>query len=129
MGSGSYELCLFASAGELVQAAAHEWLLEFESARARDQRLCVALCGGRIARDFFQALVEKGRKIPTAFTDVHFFWADERCVPPGDAESNFALAEDSLLRPLGIQAERVHRIRGEDDPEQAVRRAEEELRG
>jgi 6-phosphogluconolactonase len=47
------------------------------------------------------------------FENVHFFWADERCVPPGDPESNYAIARQLLLEPLGIPAGQIHRLRGE----------------
>ena len=58
---------------------------------------------------------------------VHFFWADERCVPPDDPESNFKLARELLFAPLGIPENQIHRIRGEDSPSAAVKSAEAEL--
>jgi 6-phosphogluconolactonase len=58
---------------------------------------------------------------------VDFFWGDERCVPPGDPESNFAMAQELFLRPLRIDASRIHRVKGEDDPDAAARDAASEL--
>jgi 6-phosphogluconolactonase len=58
---------------------------------------------------------------------VHYFWGHERCVPPGDPESNFALAWNSLLRPLAVPDSRIHRIQGEKPPELAATEAETEL--
>jgi 6-phosphogluconolactonase len=52
-------------------------------------------------------------------TDVDVFFSDERCVPPDDANSNFRLAEEQLLRRSG--AARVHRMHGEDSPLRAAR--------
>ena len=54
----------------------------------------MALSGGRIARELFTAVTAQAR--PVSFAGVHFFWADERCVPPDNAESNYALAAQLL---------------------------------
>jgi 6-phosphogluconolactonase len=49
------------------------------------------------------------------------FFGDERCVPPDHAESNYRLANESLLSKVGVSAEQVYRMRGEaDDPEEAA---------
>ena len=58
---------------------------------------------------------------------VHFFWADERCVPPNDAESNFHLAHQHLFSPLKIPNDHVHRVCGEETPDFAAREAEAEV--
>lgn len=91
----------------------------------------LALSGGRIAGPLFDALVaaERARPRPLlAAPGVHFFFADERCVPPDHPESNYALARARLFVPLNIPPERVHRLRGEADPAQAAAEAERELR-
>ena len=60
---------------------------------------------------------------------VQFYFGDERCVPPDHAESNFKLANDTLFRPLGIDAAQVFRIEGEaGQPDLAARRYEETIR-
>ena len=62
-----------------------------------------------------------------SFTGVHFFWADERCVPPNDPESNFAAADKDFFQPLGISPGNIHRIRGEDTPAEAAEAATAEI--
>jgi len=47
------------------------------------------------------------------------FWGDERCVPPDDELSNYALARRTLLDRLARLPD-VHRIRGELDPAEAA---------
>lgn len=42
---------------------------------------------------------------------TEIWWSDERCVPPGDALSNYKLVKDSLLDRVDVGA--VHRMRGE----------------
>jgi 6-phosphogluconolactonase len=135
------ELISFANADELARAVASAWLDEIAAAKRAGKTYCVALSGGRIARKFFTSVVEqaKARKIgdgdtqasprraPSLPTNVHFFWADERCVPPDDAESNFAIARKFLFAPLKIAEAQIHRIRGEDSPEAAAKAASAEI--
>jgi len=121
------ELLSFANADELARAAARAWLDEIEAANRANKTHCVALSGGRIAQKFFASVAEQSQARKISFAGVHFFWADERCVPPTDPDSNFKLANELLLLPLKISAENIHRLRGEDSPPAAVIIAEAEL--
>src|ERR1035438_6930807 len=123
----NFELLSFASADELARAAAGAWLDEIESANRAGKMHCVALSGGRITQKFFAAVVEQNKTRKISFDGVHFFWADERCVPPTDPDSNFKMANELLFLPLNIAAEKIHRLRGEDSPSAAVKIAEAEL--
>jgi 6-phosphogluconolactonase len=123
----NYELLSFANADELARAAAGAWLDEIEAANRVGKTFCVALSGGRIAQKFFAATVTQARARAVSFEHVHFFWADERCVPPTDPDSNFKMANELLLVPLKISADKIHRLRGEDSPSAAVKIAEAEL--
>ena len=60
--------------------------------------------------------------------EVQFFWGDERCVQPVDPGSNYGMANRAMLSRLAIRPDQVHRIRGEEPPEQAARAYEDELR-
>jgi len=60
---------------------------------------------------------------------VHFFWADERCVPPDDKESSFGAANEVFFRPLEIAADKIHRVLGEESPERAAEQANAEIKG
>ena len=123
----NFELISFANADELARALPSAWLDEIESANRAGKPHCVALSGGRIAQKFFAATIEQAKKRAVFFERVHFFWADERCVPPTDPESNFKLADELLFAPLKIPASQIHRIRGEDSPQAAAKFAEKEL--
>jgi 6-phosphogluconolactonase len=123
----NYELLSFASADELARAAASAWLDEIAAANRAGKTHCVALSGGRIAQKFFTSVVEQNTSRNVSFANVHFFWADERCVPPTDPDSNFKMANELLLLPLNITAGKIHRLRGEDSPSVAAKIAETEL--
>jgi 6-phosphogluconolactonase len=124
----NFDLISFTNADELARAAASAWLDEIEAANRAGKTHCVALSGGRITQKFFAATVEQAKKRAVSFESVHFFWADERCVPPTDPESNFKLASELLFTPLKTPANQIHRIRGEEPPDAAVKTAEAELR-
>lgn len=60
---------------------------------------------------------------------VHVWFADERCVPAQDEQSNFRLVERTLLAPAGVPEQRVHRMEGELGPHEGARRYAAELEG
>lgn len=114
----------------LAKEAAARWLAELQTSRKylqKGQAYCVALSGGRITRDFFTEIARQGAKDRGLFDPVHFFWADERCVPPTDPESNYLLAKELLFDPLSIPDAQVHRLRGEENEALALRDAMENI--
>lgn len=122
------EVLHFPDATALAQAAARDWLTEIGLAAQRGERFYVALSGGRIAKTFFAAVVRAAQAAGVRLAQLHFFGADERCLPPDDPESNFDLAHRWLLAPLGVPEANIHRIRGELPGERAAAEAEVELR-
>lgn len=121
------ELIRFQTEEELADAVASRWV-EAVLKIPEKSRFCTALSGGRIAGRFFSELFSKVRTQPNVLSPVDFFWADERCVAPTDSESNYKLAYDSLLGPVGIDPGRIHRIQGELGKEAAAAAAEAEMR-
>src|SRR6266496_6003016 len=123
-----FELISFPGELELANAAAADCVREIETAARNPLPCLVALSGGRIARQFFTAVTDLARARRSDLNALHFFWSDERCVPPTDPESNFAIARELLLAPLDVPETQIHRVRGEDPPELASAEAEKELR-
>ncbi|MHC1769365.1 MAG: 6-phosphogluconolactonase [Verrucomicrobiia bacterium] len=118
------DVIAFASPEILAEEAARLWL-ETLAARDRKGSPCLAaVSGGRIARNFFAALTAQVRSGKGTLDRVEFFWADERCVPYMDPQSNFRLASETLFEPLGIPLGCTHRIPGELPPENAAAEAE-----
>lgn len=127
MPAKKFELNSFPGPDALVAAVAGAWLDEIESANRAGKSHCVALVGGRIVQKFFISAAEKAIARNVSFAGVHFFWADERCVPADDPESNFKPANDLLLTPLRIAPGQIHRLRGELPPDEAVAQANAEI--
>jgi 6-phosphogluconolactonase len=63
-----------------------------------------------------------------AWERIHFFWGDERCVPPDDPQSNFGMAWKSMLAEVPASPDCIHRMLGEmEDTDKAARRYEAEI--
>jgi 6-phosphogluconolactonase len=118
----------FPSAEALTQAAASDFGNFLGRRSGGGEVTLVALSGGRIAKDFFRTVASMVGGSPVLLRHVHFFWADERCVPPGDRESNFRLADEWLFQPARVVPENIHRIRGELPPAAAASAAVREFR-
>ena len=122
-----HELKVFKSGDELARGAARDWLELLQVLELAGREPTVALSGGRIAVTFFDAAAKVFRNHPDVIRNVHFFWGDERCVPPDHPESNYGVAAAHLLKPLEIPEMNVHRIPGEFDPALAATMASKGL--
>ncbi len=60
--------------------------------------------------------------------EVRFYWGDERCVPPDHSESNYAMANRTMLSKLPVKPEQVFRMRGELPPEEGALDYEKQLK-
>lgn len=129
----SYTLTRSHTDDELATSAASDLLTALRSRKNLAIPYAIALSGGRIARTFFKEIVKAaapGGDASSAkplFQNVHFFWGDERCVPPTDPESNYGAASELLLKPLGIPDSQIHRVRGEGSEPLALREAVSDL--
>jgi 6-phosphogluconolactonase len=87
-------------------------------ARAREQRgvAHLALSGGTTPGRTYELLGAD----PAALERVEVWFADERCVPPEHPDSNYLLAERTLIGPARIGPARVHRMAGELGPERGA---------
>jgi 6-phosphogluconolactonase len=92
---------------QVARAAADAIGDALRSAVAQRNVFTIALAGGDTPRRCYEQLA--GRR-ELAWPRVEFFFGDERPVPPDHPDSNFAMADRALLRPLAIDPRRIHRI-------------------
>ncbi|HET7172516.1 MAG TPA: 6-phosphogluconolactonase [Gaiellales bacterium] len=86
----------------------------------------ISLAGSNTPRRSYELLAaEPG----IDWSQVHIWFGDERCVPPDDSDSNYRMAEETLISRIDIPAANVHRIRGEDDPDAAAAAYADEIAG
>jgi 6-phosphogluconolactonase len=92
-------------------------------------RFSIALSGGSTPRAVFARLAgDETARLKVSWRQIDWWWSDERTVPPGDPDSNFRMAFESLLGHVPIDPARVHRLKGEVEPAQAASEYERELR-
>ena len=114
-----------ASIPALTERWVHRAAAAARAAQTARRRFALAVPGGSVAERFLPALV--GADIDWPLVDL--FFCDERCVPPGNPDSNFTAVERLLLAPLGADRPRVHRMAGDDpDPARAAREHASTLR-
>ena len=93
---------IYPDAGKLARAAA-----EYFVARRPET---VALSGGSTPKLLYQILADEFRdQLP--WSNMHFFWSDERHVPLDHPDSNYRMANEALLSHVHSN---VHRIPGEN---------------
>jgi 6-phosphogluconolactonase len=114
---------VFATAADLFQAAAEEFVCASRAAIGAQGRFTVALSGGSTPKGLYSALATKYADF--AWNRVFLFFGDERHVPPTDPESNYRMVNESLLTKIAIPAENVFRVRAEN-PDASVAAADYE---
>jgi 6-phosphogluconolactonase len=112
----------------LAAALAEDFKSAVNLAAEEGKLLKVALSGGSTPKRFFKRLAEPPYRDGISWQTVHFFWGDERCVPPEDQDSNYGTAHELLFSLINFPEENVHRIHGEADPEGEAERYTAEIK-
>jgi len=99
----SVDIAVVAEAGEAARLVGERLA---EQARAGGS---IVLTGGSTPRRAYEAAAE----LEPDWSRVELWWGDERCVPPDDERSNYAMAKAALLDRLETQPAAIHRIQGE----------------
>lgn len=121
----------FATESDMVQAAAAAFADVVETAVRLRGRCMVALAGGSTPRSLYAALADEHRlfRVRIPWPDIHFFFGDERCVPKSHPDSNFRMADETLLARIPVPVGHVHRILTEGpDPVAVAKDYEDRLR-
>lgn len=112
---------------ELALAAAFKITSQIREAEYSGIPVKIALSGGNTPKLLFSVLAAKNAS-SVNWSMAHFFWVDERCVPPGDPDSNYGEAHRALFNSIRIPDENIHRMKGEEEPEKEAERYSEELK-
>jgi 6-phosphogluconolactonase len=117
-------------AAALARRAAQYFVEMVEEAVGGRGRARIAISGGSTPKAAFQMLGDprepwRGRM---QWDRLELYWVDERCVPPGDEQSNYRMTREALLDRTPLRPEQIHRMEGELEPDEAAARYESELR-
>ena len=93
----------------------HSFTVWLKAMLAEKEMVTIALSGGSTPKSLF----DYWAGLPDGEIDwqkMKFFWGDERCVPPTDAESNYRMTREHLLDLVPVPKDHIFRILGENDP-------------
>lgn len=114
------ELITYPNSNVLANAGAQQFATQAETAIAQRGVFNVALAGGSTPRQLYRRLVQPPYMDGLDWLNIHIFFGDERCVPPGHPDSNYGMARETLLSHIPLPETNIHRISGELPPDQAA---------
>jgi 6-phosphogluconolactonase len=117
---------IFKTPFELAEKFAEEIIAMVAESSKGSSSFTIALSGGSTPELLYSVIGDHFQK-DINWDMVHFFWSDERCVPPDDRESNFGMAKKALFSKINIPSANIHRIHGEDDPVGEATRYSDEI--
>ncbi|MDE1171197.1 MAG: 6-phosphogluconolactonase [Verrucomicrobium sp.] len=114
-------LRVFPDPGAVARAAADLLLKESVAAAAANRTYRVALSGGSTPKRLYDILATDPYRDKVPWDRIHFFFSDERNVPPDHADSNFGTARQGLFSKVPVPAANLHRVLTErPDPAEAA---------
>ena len=117
---------IYPALDELIQAAADQFISTASTAIRDRGGFSVVLSGGSTPLPLYNYLADNPAD-HIAWDKIHFFWGDERAVPPDHPDSNYRQVNQSLLKRRPIPLENIHRIQAELPPVEAARKYQEEI--
>ena len=121
--TGTYKVCIFDTNNAVAETIANR-LLDLSKER---KNIHIALSGGNTPKFIFQFIAHSRFKTLIEWSQLHFWWGDERCVPATDDQSNYGEAMRILFSQVLIPADNLHPIHGELDPEKACIEFKDEM--
>jgi len=110
---------------ELFATAAEEVVRTANEAVAQRGRFTIALSGGSTPKNLYNLLATNARTA-LPWDRMFFFWGDERHVPPTDPDSNYRMADETMLSKIPVAAGNVFRIAAENPDAAAAAAAYEQ---
>jgi 6-phosphogluconolactonase len=117
--------------GAAIARRAAELIVDAATVAVRERgAFTISLAGGSTPKALYGLLAaDPGFKSQMPWGKTQFFFGDERHVPPDDPDSNFRMANESMLSKVSLKPEQVYRIKGEyEDAEKAALEYEQTLR-
>lgn len=100
---------IFTNLEELNVFAAKQFIAVGNAAIEQNGKFSVALAGGSTPKSLYHLLASENFRAQIDWRKVFFFFGDERNVSLDSDDSNFRMANDSILKPLEIQSENILR--------------------
>jgi 6-phosphogluconolactonase len=107
------EIEVYNSLEALSHAAAERFIALSDAAIQARGRFTVVFSGGSTPRSLYSLLATEPYSSRIDWQRVHFFWGDERSVPPIHKDSNFRMVRETLLSKVNPPPANIHRIPAE----------------
>ena len=124
------EIHILPDAAAFARRAAHEFAQAARQAVSARGVFTVALTGGSTPKPVYSLLAtdpEFRAQLP--WDKMRIYFGDERSVPPDHAESNFRMANETMLSKAPLNPDQIFRIKGEyPDANHAAQEYEQSLR-
>ena len=117
--------------GAALARRAAELIVEAAATAVREKGVFhISLAGGSTPKVLYGLLAsDPVLKSQMPWDKTQFFFGDERHVPPDDSESNFRMANESMLSKVALKPEQVSRVKAEyEEAEKAAQEYEQTLR-
>ena len=126
--SAPIELRRLTTPQDLFQAAAEEVIRSATDAVAQRGRFTIALSGGSTPRNLY-TLIAANASATLPWSQMFFFWGDERHVAPDNPDSNYRMAKEALLSKVPVPPANIFPVPAENpDATQAAEIYEQTLR-
>ena len=114
---------------DLAQAGAQLFVAKTSEAVARRGFATIALSGGSTPKRLYQLLADRNEPFrdEVPWSSIHFFWTDERHVPPDHPESNYRMTNEAMLSHVPVTRDNVHRVMSENPNASAAAEQYEEV--
>lgn len=106
---------VFDTPAKVARAAARHWVERARIAQARRGVFSVALSGGSTPGALHVLMATPPYRDGLDWSRVEIFFGDDRPVGPDHTDSNFRMANQTLLSHVPLDSERVHRMEGESE--------------
>jgi 6-phosphogluconolactonase len=114
------QITVYPDSESLIRGAADFIAHQASQAITARGRFTLALSGGSTPQPVYARLATPEYRDRIDWPRVQVFFGDERGVPPDDPQSNYHMVKAALFDQVRLPAANIHRILGEEAPEQAA---------
>lgn len=126
----TFDIQIAANAQELSRIMAEQFVLQAIAAQREKELFTVVLAGGSTPKTLYELLANETEphRGQLCWEKIHFFWGDERHVPPDHPDNNYRMAFETMLAKVPVPSKNIHRIKSEiGDADEAAHEYEQTL--
>ncbi len=115
MTSKNHKIQILADAEAMSRTAAEIIIEHLQASLQTHDVYSIALSGGSTPRRLYALLADDSKlRAQIPWDRLHFFWGDERHVPPDHPDSNYHMAFETMLSKVAVPPQNIHRMHAEN---------------